>query len=79
LVFLSLLVGVAIDAIEAKNHTELIGKVIRVTWSHRDPDARRSGKGNVFVKVSVFLFLFLTDKMIETDYDTSCFSDLDLC
>ncbi|GMY25062.1 polyadenylate-binding protein 7 [Fagus crenata] len=40
----------AIDAIEAKNHTELIGKVIRVTWSHRDPDARRSGKGNVFVK-----------------------------
>lgn len=29
----------------------LHGKVIRVMWSHRDPDARRSGIGNVFIKV----------------------------
>ena len=34
-----------------KNNSELNGKVIRVMWSHRDPDARRSGIGNVFVKV----------------------------
>ncbi|KAJ4850853.1 hypothetical protein Tsubulata_032253 [Turnera subulata] len=40
----------AIRAIETKNHTPLNGKVMRVTWSVRDPDARRSGKGNVFVK-----------------------------
>lgn len=40
----------ASHAIEAKNHTMLHGKVIRVMWSHRDPDARRSGIGNVFVK-----------------------------
>ncbi|GFZ02401.1 poly(A) binding protein 7 [Actinidia rufa] len=40
----------AIHAIEVKNHSVLYGKVIRVMWSHRDPDARRSGIGNVFVK-----------------------------
>ncbi|KAL2229353.1 polyadenylate-binding protein 7 [Sesamum indicum] len=40
----------AIHAIEVKNHSTLNGRVIRVTWSHRDPDARRSGIGNVFVK-----------------------------
>ncbi|KAM4078488.1 hypothetical protein ACB094_09G041300 [Castanea mollissima] len=40
----------AIRAIEAKNHTALIGKVIRVMWSHRDSDARKSGKGNLYVK-----------------------------
>ncbi|KAJ7972296.1 Polyadenylate-binding protein [Quillaja saponaria] len=40
----------AIRAIEVKNHSVLNGKVIRVMWSHRDPDARKSGLGNVFVK-----------------------------
>ncbi|XP_016651638.1 PREDICTED: polyadenylate-binding protein 7 isoform X1 [Prunus mume] len=40
----------AIQAIEVKNNSEVHGKVIRVMWSHRDPDARRSGIGNVFVK-----------------------------
>ncbi|KAK9755528.1 hypothetical protein RND81_01G031900 [Saponaria officinalis] len=40
----------AIQAIERKNHTLLLGKTMRVTWSHRDSDARRSGLGNVFVK-----------------------------
>ncbi|KAK9289846.1 hypothetical protein L1049_008006 [Liquidambar formosana] len=40
----------AINAIEAKNHTVLSGQVIRVMWSLRDPDARKSGIGNVFVK-----------------------------
>ncbi|XWS43500.1 hypothetical protein CRYUN_Cryun16bG0109400 [Craigia yunnanensis] len=37
-------------AIEAKNHSLLNGKMIRVMWSLRDPDARKSGVGNVFVK-----------------------------
>lgn len=40
----------AIRAIEVKNNTPLNGKVMRVMWSHRDPDARKSGVGNVFVK-----------------------------
>ncbi|XP_047956164.1 polyadenylate-binding protein 7-like [Salvia hispanica] len=40
----------AIRAIELKNHSTLNGKVIRVMWSRRDPDGRRSGVGNVFVK-----------------------------
>ncbi|GAV82316.1 RRM_1 domain-containing protein/PABP domain-containing protein [Cephalotus follicularis] len=37
-------------AIELKNNSILNGKMIRVMWSHRDPDARRSGIGNIFVK-----------------------------
>ncbi|KAF5823704.1 hypothetical protein HanRHA438_Chr01g0042031 [Helianthus annuus] len=40
----------AIHAIESKNNTLFYGKMIRVTWSHRDPHARKSGIGNVFVK-----------------------------
>ncbi|CAI9760644.1 unnamed protein product [Fraxinus pennsylvanica] len=40
----------ALHAIEVKNHSTLNGKVIRVMWSHRDSDARRSRIGNVFVK-----------------------------
>ncbi|KAK4755255.1 hypothetical protein SAY87_009012 [Trapa incisa] len=40
----------AANAIETKNHTLLHGKVIRVAWSCRDPDTRRTGKGNIFVK-----------------------------
>ncbi|KAL2509150.1 Polyadenylate-binding protein 7 [Forsythia ovata] len=40
----------AAQAIEVKNHSTLNAKAIRVMWSHRDPDARRSGIGNVFVK-----------------------------
>ncbi|KAL3532017.1 hypothetical protein ACH5RR_005538 [Cinchona calisaya] len=40
----------AIRAIGAKNHSTLNGKAVRVMWSHRDPEARRSGIGNVFVK-----------------------------
>ncbi|TYI04062.1 hypothetical protein ES332_A11G388700v1 [Gossypium tomentosum] len=37
-------------AMEKMNHSTLNGKMIRVTWSLRDPDARKSGVGNVFVK-----------------------------
>ncbi|XP_031104127.1 polyadenylate-binding protein 7 isoform X2 [Ipomoea triloba] len=40
----------AVQAIEVKNHSTLNGKVIRVSWSRRDPDIRRSGVGNVFIK-----------------------------
>ncbi|XP_004246907.1 polyadenylate-binding protein 7 [Solanum lycopersicum] len=40
----------AVRAIEVKNHSTLNGKAIRVSWSRRDSDVRRSGAGNVFVK-----------------------------
>ncbi|QHN78565.1 DEAD-box ATP-dependent RNA helicase [Arachis hypogaea] len=33
-----------------ENHSLLHGKVIRVMWSRRDPDVRKNGRGNVFVK-----------------------------
>ena len=33
-----------------KNNSYLFGKVIRVTWSHRDPNARKSNRGNMLVK-----------------------------
>ncbi|KAL2978688.1 hypothetical protein AAZX31_13G131100 [Glycine max] len=40
----------AIRAIKLRNNSYLNGKVIRVMWLHRDPNARKSGRGNVFVK-----------------------------
>ncbi|PNT77661.1 polyadenylate-binding protein 7 isoform X2 [Brachypodium distachyon] len=40
----------AMTALEKMNHSLILDKPIRVMWSNRDPDARRSGVGNVFVK-----------------------------
>ncbi|XP_058074960.1 polyadenylate-binding protein 7 [Magnolia sinica] len=40
----------ATRAMEKLNHTPLNGQLIRIMWSHRDPDARKSGIGNLFVK-----------------------------
>ncbi|KAG4916402.1 hypothetical protein JHK87_053959 [Glycine soja] len=40
----------AIRAIELKNNSTLNGKAMRVMWSRRDPDARKSAIGNLFVK-----------------------------
>nr|XP_010923280.1 polyadenylate-binding protein 7 isoform X2 [Elaeis guineensis] len=37
-------------ALKTLNHTPLNGKLIRIMWSQRDPDARNSGVGNLFVK-----------------------------
>lgn len=42
-------------AIVDLNHTLLNGKPLRIMWSRRDPDARNSGIGNLFVKVYLMI------------------------
>lgn len=41
----------AARAIQELNYIPLYGKPIRVMYSHRDPSVRRSGAGNIFIKV----------------------------
>lgn len=41
-------------ALKQLNFTSLNGKMIRVNYSFRDSSARRSGIGNLFVKVFAF-------------------------
>ncbi len=36
---------------ETLNYHVLNGKPMRIMWSHRDPSARKSGVGNIFIKV----------------------------
>lgn len=38
-------------ALETLNYAPLNGKPMRLMWSHRDPASRRSGVGNIFIKV----------------------------
>jgi hypothetical protein len=38
-------------ALDALNYTDVNGKPIRIMWSHRDPAFRKSGVGNIFIKV----------------------------
>lgn len=72
----------AIRAIEVKNHSTLNGKAIRVMWSRRDPDARKSCIGNVFVKVSLSLSLCLISfytsvlfRLLFLKWDSFCCCD----
>lgn len=37
-------------ALDALNYTEVNGKPIRIMWSHRDPQIRKSSVGNIFIK-----------------------------
>lgn len=37
-------------AMETLNYHPLNGKPMRIMWSHRDPSARKSGVGNIFIK-----------------------------
>jgi len=45
----------AARAIQELNYIPLYGKPIRVMYSHRDPSVRRSGAGNIFIKVRLSL------------------------
>uniref|UniRef100_A0A061S9W0 Polyadenylate-binding protein n=1 Tax=Tetraselmis sp. GSL018 TaxID=582737 RepID=A0A061S9W0_9CHLO len=40
----------ATRALESLNFSVLGGKTIRIMWSHRDPQFRKSGVGNIFIK-----------------------------
>lgn len=42
-------------ALDMLNFTPLNGTPIRVMYSHRDPSMRKSGSGNIFIKVSIFV------------------------
>eukprot|EP00218_Dolichomastix_sp_CCMP3274_P010567 CAMPEP_0170144406 /NCGR_PEP_ID=MMETSP0033_2-20121228/13456_1 /TAXON_ID=195969 /ORGANISM="Dolichomastix tenuilepis, Strain CCMP3274" /LENGTH=636 /DNA_ID=CAMNT_0010380903 /DNA_START=92 /DNA_END=2002 /DNA_ORIENTATION=+ len=42
--------GAAERALEQLNYTRINNKAIRIMWSHRDPAARKSGAGNIFIK-----------------------------
>ena len=41
----------AARALDALNFTPLNGKPIRIMYSYRDPSIRKSGQGNIFIKV----------------------------
>lgn len=52
----------AARALEHLNFTPLNGKPIRIMYSHRDPGVRRTGAGNIFIKVS---FSIMTTMLVD--------------
>lgn len=53
-----LFVVTASRALKVLNFTPVNGKPIRVMYSNRDPSVRKSGTGNIFIKV-IFSYMFL--------------------
>ena len=53
--FLHILIYIltAARALDVLNFTPLNGKPIRIMYSHRDPSIRKSGTGNIFIKVLI--------------------------
>lgn len=48
----------AARALDVLNFTPLNNKPIRIMYSHRDPSIRKSGTGNIFIKVFVIIDFF---------------------
>ena len=48
---------VAARALDMLNFTPLNNKPIRIMHSHRDPSIRKSGTGNIFIKVIMSFFI----------------------
>lgn len=44
----------AARALEMLNFTPVNGKPIRIMYSHRDPTIRKSGAGNIYIKVLIY-------------------------
>ena len=44
----------AARALDMLNFTPVNGRPIRIMYSHRDPTIRKSGSGNIFIKVFLF-------------------------
>lgn len=42
--------GAAERALEQLNYTKFNDKAIRIMWSHRDPNMRKTGQNNIFIK-----------------------------
>ena len=47
---LFLIFFIAVNGTDKKNKKQLQGRSCRIMWSHRDPNLRKTGTGNVFVK-----------------------------
>lgn len=45
----------AARALDVLNFSPVNGRPIRIMYSHRDPSIRKSGAGNIFIKVFMFL------------------------
>lgn len=45
----------AARALDMLNFSPVNGRPIRIMYSHRDPSIRKSGAGNIFIKVFMFL------------------------
>lgn len=43
----------AARALDVLNFTPLNGSPLRIMYSHRDPSIRKSGAGNIFIKVFI--------------------------
>jgi len=43
-------VRAAQEALENLNYKPLNGRPIRIMWSQRDPNLRKTGMGNIFIK-----------------------------